>query len=63
MIRFVEGGQCFGRLELISTINVQSLGPYGQACRRDAVGDTEAMVICRQLNCNPVGARRVDPVQ
>ena len=33
---------------------------FGQACDLDA-GANEVQVVCRQLGCVPVGARRVDP--
>ncbi len=32
---------------------------FARACDRNA-GDAEAQVICRQIGCNPVGAKRVD---
>ena len=55
--------RCEGLVEILHPFNLQNEGPYGQACRTNATGDAEAMVICRQLNCDPVDARRVDPVQ
>ena len=56
--RLVGGGNaCEGRLEITGDDDV-----FGQACDRSA-GANEAMVICRQLGCDPSGATRVDPVQ
>ena len=48
--------QCQGRLEIL----LETADSFGQACDLDA-GQNEAEVVCRQLGCNPVGARRVDP--
>ena len=53
--------QCEGLVEILHPFNLQNEGPYGQACREEATGDAEAMVICRQLGCNPSRAQRVDP--
>ena len=61
VIRFVEGGECYGRLEMLHGINIGNRGPYGQACTRDT-SDGDIQVVCRQLGCDPVGARRVSPV-
>ena len=61
-IRFVDGGECYGRLEMLHGINIASRGPYGQACTRDT-SDADIQVVCRQLGCDPEGALRVDPVQ
>ena len=50
--RFI-GGICEGLLELMLR------GEFLQTCGRNA-GNAEAMVTCRQLGCNPVGAVRVN---
>ena len=60
VIRFVEGGECYGRLEMLHGINIISRGPYGQACTRDT-SDADIQVVCRQLGCDPEGAHRVSP--
>lgn len=51
--------RCEGRLEVLQD---RANAQFGQACDLNA-GDTEAMVACRQLRCNPEGAERVDPLQ
>ena len=59
-IRLVDGGsRCQGRLELPVSSQPDL---YGQACDLNA-GGSEAQVVCRQLGCNPNGARRVDPTR
>ena len=56
-VRLVDGlNRCQGRLEIM----LPTSDSFGQACDLDA-GATEVQVVCRQLGCNPVGARRVDP--
>ena len=56
-VRLVDGlNRCQGRLEIM----LPTSDSFGQACDLDA-GASEVQVVCRQLGCNPVGARRVDP--
>ena len=56
-VRLVDGlNRCQGRLEIM----LPTSDSFGQACDLDA-GATEVQVVCRQLGCDPVGARRVDP--
>ena len=58
-MRLVGGtDRCQGRLEL----QVSATGMFAQACDLDA-GDEEAQVICRELGCNPNGAKRVNPTK
>jgi hypothetical protein len=56
-VRLVDGlNRCQGRLEIM----LPTSDSFGQACDLDA-GASEVEVVCRQLGCNPVGARRADP--
>ena len=56
-VRLVDGSnRCQGRLEILS---MNSQDGYGQACSLDFSTGT-AQVVCRQLGCNPDGARRAD---
>ena len=48
--------RCQGRLEVMQPKS----DSFGQACDLDA-GASEVQVVCRQLGCDPVGARRADP--
>ncbi len=52
------GGSCEGLVNLF-TPEMKNKNKFVQACDLNA-GDTEAQVICRQLGCNPIGAKRVD---
>ena len=57
VVRLVDGlNSCQGRLEIM----LQTSNSFGQACDLNA-GTSEVQVVCRELGCNPVGARRVDP--
>jgi hypothetical protein len=53
--RLVGGNSCRGRLE----IRPDTTSPFGQACDLNN-GDNEAMVVCRMLGCDPIGAERID---
>ena len=56
-VRLVDGlNSCQGRLEIL----LPTSDSFGQACDLDA-GANEVQVVCRQLGCETVGARRVDP--
>ena len=56
-VRLVDGlNRCQGRLEIM----LPTSDSFGQACDLDA-GASEVQAVCRQLGCDPVGARRVDP--
>lgn len=58
-LRLVDGSsRCHGRVEF----RPSSSATFGQACDLDA-GNSEAQVICRELGCNPTGARRVNPTK
>ena len=58
-VRLVGGAnRCEGRLERF----ISQIDDYGQACN-ERTGDAEARVVCRELDCGPSGAERVDPVQ
>ena len=58
-LRLVDGSsRCHGRVEF----RPSSSASFGQACDLDA-GNSEAQVICRELGCNPTGARRVNPTK
>ncbi len=48
---------CEGRVSLfIGSEETQ----FAQACDQNA-GDAEVQVICRQIGCNPVGAKKMNP--
>ena len=54
-MRLVGGpNSCQGRLEIMNPS-----GRYGQACDLNVNSGT-VEVVCKQLGCNPNGARRVD---
>ena len=58
-LRLVGGSsRCHGRVEFRPT----SFDVFGQACDLNA-GNNQAEVICRELGCNPTGARRVNPTK
>ena len=58
-VRLVDGiGRCQGRVEHRPTASVV----FAQSCDFDA-GDKEAQVICREVGCDPNGARRVNPTK
>ena len=58
-VRLVDGiGRCQGRVEH----RPSATDTFGQSCDLDA-GDREAQVICRELGCDPNGARRVNPTK
>ena len=59
-VRLVGGAsRCEG---LVQVMQDRADSQFAQACDLKA-GDSEAMVACRQMGCNPEGAERVDPVQ
>lgn len=59
VVRLVDGvGRCQGRVEHRTSVSNQ----FAQACDLNA-GDSEAQVICRELSCDPNGARRVNPTK
>ena len=56
-LRLVGGpSRCEGLVEILG--NFVGTEYYAQACDLGA-GNTEAMVICRQIGCNPKRAQRV----
>ena len=58
-VRLVDGiGRCQGRVEH----RPSAADTFGQSCDLDT-GDREAEVICRELGCDPNGARRVNPTK
>ena len=58
-LRLVDGSsRCHGRVEFRPT----SFDAFGQVCDLNA-GNSQAQVICRELGCNPTGARRVNPTK
>ena len=58
-MRLVDGiGSCQGRVEHRPTAS----DVFAQSCDFDA-GDEEAQVICREIGCDPNGARRVNPTK
>lgn len=58
-LRLVDGSsRCHGRVEYRPT----SFDAFGQVCDLNA-GNSQAQVICRELGCNPTGARRVNPTK
>ena len=50
-------GTCEGAVEIYGTGRTTGISSFGRLCDR-YFGDREARVVCRQLGCNPVGARR-----
>ena len=59
-LRLVGGpSRCEG---LVAILQDRADSQFGLACDLNA-DETEAMVACRQIRCNPEGAQRVDPIQ